>query len=268
MMRRLLREPALHFAVAGAALFALHALVRKPASSRIVVDRAVVLGLREQHARLLGAAPSPAQERELVERWIDEEVLAREAAALGLDRGDPIVRGRLAQKMRFLQADLAPPAEPADAELRAFLAAHPRREPALLTVGHVYVSRGRDPAPLLAALRRGQEVRGDAFLVGPLLEDRTEEQLGALFGGEAARAIVAVPEGTWSAVASPYGTHLVQVRRRIPGHDARLEEVREQVREALLAARREEADRALVQRLRGKYRIEVDAPAAPLEAQR
>src|SRR5206468_7284610 len=90
MMRRLLREPALHFAVAGAALFALYALVRKPAASRIVVDRAVVLGLREEHARLLGTAPSPAQERELVERWIDEEVLAREAVALGLDRGDPI----------------------------------------------------------------------------------------------------------------------------------------------------------------------------------
>ena len=65
--------------------------------------------------------PTPAELEGLIEAHIREEVLYREARALGLEQDDTIVRRRMAQKMEFLFEDLAPLAEPTEEELRVFL---------------------------------------------------------------------------------------------------------------------------------------------------
>ncbi len=55
------------------------------------------------------APPSPDELRSLVERWVRDEVLFREAVALGLDRNDTIVKRRMVQKMEFLaEEDFGP----------------------------------------------------------------------------------------------------------------------------------------------------------------
>jgi hypothetical protein len=56
----------------------------------------------------------------LVDDEVREEILYREALALGLDRNDEIVRRRMAQKMQFLAEDVAAAREPTEAELRAW----------------------------------------------------------------------------------------------------------------------------------------------------
>src|SRR4051812_42950996 len=112
--RRLLAEPMLHFLAIGALLFMLHARLHPPGGERIVVSSAFLDALRQDHARRTGHPPTADEERGLVERHVDEEVLYREALALGLDRGDVIVRRRLIQKMEFVIRDAAPAAEPSD----------------------------------------------------------------------------------------------------------------------------------------------------------
>ena len=54
-----------------------------------------------------------------------EEVYYREAMALGLDKDDTVIRRRLRQKMEFVSDDIAAQAEPTDADLDAYLQAHP-----------------------------------------------------------------------------------------------------------------------------------------------
>src|SRR4051812_31032667 len=119
---RWLRAPALHFAILGLGLFLLHARVARPADDRIVLSPAFVEGLRQEHARRTGKPPTADEERGLVDRFVDDEVLSRGALALALDRGAPIVRRRLVQKMDLALRGVArePPAE----ELAAFVEAH------------------------------------------------------------------------------------------------------------------------------------------------
>jgi len=50
--------------------------------------------------------PMPEEMRNLVEDKVSEEILYHEGLALGLDRGDTIVKRRLAQKMEFLAEDV------------------------------------------------------------------------------------------------------------------------------------------------------------------
>ena len=60
---------------------------------------------------------------ELVRGHVREEVLYREGLALGLDRDNPIIRRRVAQKLEFVTE--GPDAvEPDDEQLQAYLDSH------------------------------------------------------------------------------------------------------------------------------------------------
>ena len=55
----------------------------------------------QEQTQPLGS-PSPEDMRRLIENKVREEILYREALALGLDKGDNIVKRRLVQKMEFV----------------------------------------------------------------------------------------------------------------------------------------------------------------------
>src|SRR6185295_160485 len=148
LMRRLLQEPLLHFLALGAVIFTANGWrqSQRPAANaepRINVTAAVIDRLRAGYERQFGQAPDAAELRGLVTAHIREEVLCREALALGLDRDDTIVRRRLAQKMEFLTDDLAVTAEPEDAAVREFFeknVAHYAKA-GRVTFRHIYFSK-------------------------------------------------------------------------------------------------------------------------------
>ena len=91
--------------------------------------------------------------------------------APGLDRDDTIIRRRLRQKLEFLVEDTIDATPPTDAELEAWLAAHPdpfRREPRL-TFRQVYLSPDRRKGA--AGSGRAEAPRG-ASRAGPNAADR------------------------------------------------------------------------------------------------
>lgn len=125
---RLLREPLFHFLLLGAALFGVW-LWRKDAggsdSGRIVVTRARVEQLATGFARTWQRQPTPHELNGLVQDFVREEVCVREARKMGLERDDTIIRRRLRQKFEFLTEDAVEVATPTDADLAAWLKAHP-----------------------------------------------------------------------------------------------------------------------------------------------
>ncbi len=122
-MKRLLREPLVHFLLLGALLFA--AAPHLPqARGAAAPPKEIRLSLEEltQLATLFQAQwrrePTPEEFSRLVENRIQCEVLYREALAAGLDKDDEIVKRRMAQKMQFLAEDVAAAKEPTTAELK------------------------------------------------------------------------------------------------------------------------------------------------------
>ena len=94
---RLLRNPALHFMAIGVTLFAVSSRAPQKRPT-VVVTAAHLAQLRAEFGK-----SAPPADRVLVERAVDEEILLREAVARGLDRDDPAIRWRVAEKMRFLK---------------------------------------------------------------------------------------------------------------------------------------------------------------------
>ncbi len=275
---RFFKEPLVHFIALGAALFALHRAVAPPAPSRtIAVTPAVLAGLRQEQARRTGATPAEADVPAILERWIDDEVKYREALALGLDRGDVIVRRRLLQKMDFLLGARTPVA-PDDQELSRYKDQHQARyrDSSRRSLVQVFVASERhgERAAAVAGELRARLVAGadpsglgDPFLGGRELRERTQKELASSCGEPFAEGVFESEVGVWSTpIASPFGLHLVKVTSLTPGRAPPLREVRDAVVRDWLEEKRAAATMSALLELRGRYDVRVEGGAPALAA--
>lgn len=266
----------IHFLVLGTLIFVAYGLSNRSgeaSSGRIVVTQGKIDNLRDSFGRVWQRLPTPAELDGLIQDYIREEVLAREAMALGLDRDDTVIRRRLRQKMEVVANDLAEQPVPGETELEEFLAKHPDAfhiEPRF-TLWQVYLSADRrgdalheDVARLLAELNRagaGADFQGssDATLLPPALTDVPSSEVTRHFGEEFTQQLARLPEGGWHGpVTSSYGVHLVWVVERKPARMPPLAEVREQVSREWTDARRKNANEQLYQELRKRYAVTID----------
>ena len=275
---RWLKEPLFHFLLIGVGLFVLFYQVSdEPAdrADRIVVAADEIERMAALWSRRWQRPPTTAELDGLIESHIREEVLYREARALGLEQDDTIVRRRMAQKMEFLFQDIAQPAEPTDAALEAFLEQNVARfqESARFSFMHVYLSadkRGgqaaQDARLLFDDLRIQGENADPAAVSDPLMlnhrvVDRSEREIARMLGREFTDALSALSVKQWHGpIESAYGLHLVYVYDRIAPRLPALAEIRDRVRTELLSAKRREANEAMFKELRSRYEIVVDKP--------
>jgi hypothetical protein len=122
MLKKLLKEPLIHFILLAFACFGLYALVnRSPAGGddQIVITAAKVDQLSSLFANTWRRPPTAIELKGLIENYTKEEIYNREALALGLDKNDTSIRRRLRQKYEFLIDAEAEGQAPTDAQLQA-----------------------------------------------------------------------------------------------------------------------------------------------------
>ncbi len=283
--RRLLREPLVQFLLAGATLFLLYEASTSGESERndrIAIDARRIERLAAEFARTWMRPPTRAELDGLIQDFVTEEVLYREALALGLDRDDLVVRRRMRQKMEFLNDDLAENRQPTDAELQAFLDANPDkfRRPARLGFVQVFVgSDGRAPETRIEADRLLARLKAEpaaAAIPGTLgrpsllpdqLKDATRDEVEAVFGRAFATALQLAPLDVWAGpIESSYGLHLVRVTLREPGSVPQLTEIRSAVEREWSYLQRQQARQAFYEVLRERYDVSIEIPKDGAEA--
>ncbi len=280
-MRRLFHEPLFHFLLLGAVLFGAYAVLNDGNDAAeagvITITEADVDWLIAAWSRQWRRPPTETELRGLINDRVREEVLYREAVAMGLDRDDQIVRRRLAQKMEFLTEDLALMVEPGDSTLQAFYGANADRYriPEQRAFSHVFFStdqRGEaafDAAQKALAVLKTASVTvarapelGDRFLQPFVYSLRSEERVARDFGDEFAAGVFAVEPGDWTGpIRSSFGVHLVRVAEWTAPVLPPLADVIDRVRTDLDVQRREEANEAVFQALLQRYDVQVDESA-------
>jgi PPIC-type PPIASE domain len=273
---KVLREPLLHFVLLGAVMFVIYGLVSEGRGGKpghIVVTRGQIEHLAVTFARTWQRPPTDQELEGLIQEYVREEVLYREALALGLDRGDTIIRRRLRQKMEFVSEDFAAQAQPSEDDLRAYLQTHPEAfalEPRF-TFRQVYLDplrRGAHLAPdvdlLLAELQQtgtttDPAAPGDVFLLAYEFENLSASDVRKVFGDTFAAGLAALTPGQWQGpVPSGYGVHLVYVSERTEGRRPDLTDVREAVRREWAAARRREASETFWRTFLQRYTVTIE----------
>jgi hypothetical protein len=284
-MKRILREPLLHFLLLGTVIFAAYGLVSKRSSSepgKIVISAGHVAAMAESFSRTWRRPPTPEEMDGLIRDRVQEEVYCREAMALGLDRDDTIIRRRLRQKMEFLTDDVAALAEPTDDELSVFLKAHADtfRVQRQFTFSQVYLNPERhgenlvrDTAQLLAQLQRAGDKAdvselGDSFLLEHKFQTLSVSEVTKQFGEKFAAKLGELPPNQWQGpVESGYGVHLVWISEHTEGRMPTLAEVRDAVRGEWANTRRLESNEKFYQELLKRYTVTIERPK-PAEEKR
>ncbi len=282
VLKRWLREPLLHFLLLGVALFAVYSYTQRGRGG-VESSRQIALSLDELRQMDVyfesqwHRQPTPVEFQAMVEDKVREEVLYREALAMGLDKDDTIVKRRMAQKMQFLAEDVAAAHEPSTAELKAWFAKNSNQFalPSRYSFRHLYFSpdkRGKnaqqDAARALAKISGQPEDSAlaaslaDRFMFQDYYGDQATEAIAKEFGPQFAVAIEKLKPGSWQGpIESGYGWHLVFVGTVIPGRIPAFEEMEPDVKTAWLAEQKREAWQKAYQEMRAKYTVLLPGPS-------
>ena len=291
MMYWLLKEPLTHFLAMGLGLFllynALNPIQADDSGITIVVDRAHLLNFIQYRAKRfdsvnvsaqLDAMPDDVKTR-LIDDYVREEVLYREATALQLDKNDTVARQRLIQQMRYLtQSFISAGLTFTEAELHAYQTDHADRykEPAKVTFTHVFFSTESRPLSEAQALAQRQlselnqqqipfhqaMAHGERFLYHRNYVNKDADLIASHFGEALQQAVFGLnaSESQWQGpYQSPYGVHLVLVTQHSPEYSPPLEEVKVRVAQDLHQQRRQEQLELAIKRMIEGYDIEVSA---------
>jgi hypothetical protein len=277
-MRRFLREPLIHFFVLGALLFAAYDLLSpepQASAQQIIVTPGQVEHLITSFSRTWQRPPTPQEQQGLVDQFVREEVLSREAVKLGLDRKDTVIRRRLQQKMEFVSDDLLAGLEPTDTELAGYLARYPDafRRDGRVTFRQVFLNADKhgerlaaDAAQLLSDLKTrgpGADVSGlgDPTLLPSSMSDEPKRRVESTFGGDFVAGLDDADMGKWTGpIRSAFGLHLVFIEQREAAYVPDLAEVRAAVRREWENARRVQARQQFYDDLLKQYQITVEWP--------
>ena len=236
---RVLREPLVHFLLAGALVFAVFGEDSAPQDRRIVIDAARIARLSGEFAQSFRRPPTRAERDALIAEAVRDEIYYREALRLGLDRDDVVVRRRMRLKMEGFATTPVDLATPADATLQGWLDQHPAR---------------------FAGEPRYSFEQRSALSLPAALDDAPLGEIAAQFGEEFAAALAKLPLNQWAAVTSGFGQHEVRLRERRPAAPPRLAEIRQRVENDWRAAQAKASEERAYQALRDGYRVTIERP--------
>jgi hypothetical protein len=278
-MKILLREPLFHFLLLGCVFFLLYQLVvdggegETAGRMQIRISEARIEAIAAGFEKTWQRPPSDAEMGGLLQGFVREEIYYREALALGLDQDDPVLRQRLAQKLRFLLEDLAQLAEPTEAELQAYLDANPdayRRSPSF-SLQLVYLNpavRGAnidvEAGKMLTGLRAGEVTAadtGDSTMLPRRYQNESLPNIGRDMGRDFVQQLIDVPVGSWQGpLVSSFGLHLVYIEKRIDSELPALDEVRKRVLRDWTSEKRQQMNENSYQELYKRYQVIIEEP--------
>ena len=275
MLKRVLKEPLVHFLALALVIFAVYGIMNRSEAEK--PDRIVITGPKiEQIAGLFAKVwqrpPTAAELKDLIDDYVKEEILVREAFALGLDKDDTVIRRRLRLKMEFLSDAESEALSPTDAELEAYLKVNPGKfeiDP-MIAFRQIYLNPERrgdrldqDTASILEVLRSGarpdQSALGDSTLLPSELPITSKSSIGQIFGREFAEALRNTTPGQWSGpIKSAFGFHIVRVSDYKTGRIPDLDEVRHAVAREWANERRKARQDARFNEFLKRYQVTIE----------
>jgi hypothetical protein len=220
-----------HFCVLGAAIFGINALLQAPPedSHTITVTKAMRQSFIDNFDEDKVITPSEAELQKMIDSWVASEILYREGKALGVDRGDDMIRDRIAYKLQLLIFDQITVPRPTDEQLRAWFAKNHERFDEPERVGF-YLTPATDEATARRDLEdiESQHESSELQKRTRAVLARPVASLAASFGESFRDGLLALPLGRWSVLQSKDGWHVVRLDSRRPGAPANLDNMRDE----------------------------------------
>ncbi|CTQ52527.1 peptidylprolyl isomerase [Roseibium album] len=270
---RFLRQPLLHFLVLGGLIFALYDLVTPEVAkvvgdpkTEIVVTQLQVERLTTEFQAIWQRPPTSEEQQKLIDNFIREEVLVREALRIGLDRDDTVLRRRLVQKMEYLAASAARARKPTDEELVSYYQNNQQNylRPGRIAFEQIFLGEKIDETlvgEIQAQLNDGVPAMelGKRTLLPSSLGISARAKVDGLFGDGLFERLMDLEGTDWQKpLKSGYGFHLIRITDKQKAEQLSFEEARKFVSEDWSLQKYTESKDRQHEALRGQYRITVE----------
>ena len=275
---KFLREPLVQFFFIGAFIYLLYGVFAEPVTEEtdktIVVSAGELEWMNASWQKRWNRPPTAEELDGLVQQYIKETVLYREALTMGLNQHDTVIRRRLAQKLEFLAKDLVALTPPTEEELLTYFNEHISfyQELARYTFTQVFIDPDKHGD---ATLADAENIKATLIALGGAIEDAGEmgddlmlqnyylendkADIQRLFGGGFTDSLTESTPGQWHGpVLSGYGVHLVYVHNIIEPPAPVFAEVRERVTLDWETARGIEFNEKFYTSLRDQYTIVIE----------
>ena len=257
-MNKLLRSSFFWFLAIGVSIFVIDAKVNSP-TDKVVVDDKVVNRISTLWQSQMGRAPTEHELTNLVNNWVNEEILFREAKRMGLDEEDTIVKRRMVQKMHFL-AEESRVQEPDEAMLRDYFGQQQERYELQVRFSFSHIFFREQPTyedkMVLEESKEWREL-GDATMQGRTFVQKSAREVTAEFGAGFAEGLTHLQTSDhWQGpIESEFGWHYVRMaavdEAAIPGFEV----VQHLVLNDYLYEMRSRAKQQQLDELREQYEI-------------
>jgi hypothetical protein len=276
----LAKEPLIQFLLIGVCIYGAYALYGSPeedvSDRTIVVDASRIENFIGEWERRWNRPPTRQELDGVISTFVREDILYRQAVAMGLGEDDPITRRRLAQKLEFLTNDIALFKEPAEGELGQYFQNNKPlyREPDRITFSHAFLDPDKrdattldDAAALLAQLQAAGEPdaetlsAGDRFMLQSYYAELSELDIRRQFGSGFSAAVMQLEPGQWHGpVLSGYGVHLVYVYSVQEAPPPLFADVQQYVLENWQTEQQEKFNAEFFESLKSRYEIVIAEP--------
>ena len=248
MIKKLLREPLIHFIGLGALIFGYYSFVNADSDSEdsfeIRLDESDINRIKSAYELSWSQTPDSTTLARLIEDEVRSEILSREAKRLNLHHNDEIIRRRLVQKYEFLIGDVANGAQPTSEEIESFYESNIERYKSEPTYSfyHFYFkdkpNRNAKESYELTALddKRVMEVLNkmehhDPLHVPKFQNKKTILALNKTLGNDFSETLLNHKKMGWveTAIQSGFGYHLVYITDYQESETIPLEQIKSKV---------------------------------------
>ena len=210
----------------------------------------------------VGRPPSDEEIVSIINNFVQEEILYREALLLNLDQEDRIIKRRLAQKITFLKQETIPD-DPSEEELERFFEQNKNDYyvPATYSFSHHYFSkesgaRERASKAFNAYQADGAEIIGDPFFLGKNFYQNTANEIKKNFGELFFLSVENLSINEWSGPhESAFGYHIILLKEVKTGFSPPLEKVLLRVQQDYLSQAQDKAIAEYIDEIRSQYRV-------------
>ena len=259
--------------VLGILMFSFYSINDSQSATRTLnVDSATISQMKWRWEKQWGRGPNQSELDGLVDAYVREEILAREAIKLRLDQDDPIIRRRLAQKMEFVISDTLTSEAIDPLELRSFFDSNKNLfgSKAVLDFNHIYLSTDKHEDAKVVAQSVFDQVQGkdlsatdinglsDYFADGYSINGKSTPQVDRLFGDGFSKKTSMMSAGQWSRpVRSGLGWHLIYLRAYEEPKVPEFKDVRSIVEQKYLEQKSLKLKKIEYEKMRMKYTVTV-----------
>lgn len=278
-MKKIFKEPLIYFFALGFVVFGLHSFLNSENQDKnndpftIEVTSADIGWIRSSWEARMKRQPTQQELQGLINSFIRDEILHREAVAMDLDDRDLIIQRRLVQKLTFVFEDLAETIEPTDDELKNYLQENQEKycKPETMSFTQVYFNPEKrkdvmeEAKTVLNRLKLSQSAPEDAFSIGDRImidfsfREKSPDEAARILGTEFADELFLIDKKGWQGpIGSTFGLHLIYISDRIASQAPEFEIIRENVKNDFMYDRKKQVIDSAYNAVKSRYTILVE----------